>query len=69
MSTTKIVHGYRSKAYHEVMVTSLVADHAKDNLLRLLSDSNPSNYLKKFKDDWEYFTMEVEFPEGSNLGD
>lgn len=25
MSTTKIVHGYRSKTYHEVMVTR--ADH------------------------------------------
>lgn len=69
MSTTKIVHGYRSKAYHEIMVTSLDANHAKDNLLRLLKNFNTLNYLKNFKDDWEYFTMEVEFPEGSNLGD
>lgn len=69
MSTTKIVHGYRSKSHHEIMVTSLVADHAKDNLLRLLRDAHPVDNLKKFKDYWEYFTMEVEFPDGSNLGD
>lgn len=69
MSTTKIVHGYRSKMYNEVMVCSSTADHARTNLLHLLKSYYRDTYKTIFDLDWEYFTMEVEFPDGSNLDD
>ena len=65
MSTTKIVHGYRSKMYHEVMVTSATENHARANLLRLLKPIIGSSAKHVADRDWEYFTMEIEFPDGS----
>lgn len=69
MSTTKIVHGYRSKIYNEVMVCSLTEKHTKDNLISMIKYSHPKSWKTFFDRNWEYFTMEVEFPDGSNLDD
>ena len=67
MSITKIVHGYRSKRHHEVMVCSFSKSHARSNLIIMLKNYHLNYYKAKFDQDWEYFTMEVEFPDGSNL--
>ena len=69
MSTTKIVHGYRSKIHHEVMVCSFSKDHARSNLIHMLKNYHPYDYEAIFNQNWEYFTLEVEFPDGSNLHD
>jgi len=69
VSTTKIVHGYRSKMYHEVMVCSFSKGHARSNLIDMLKNYHLDDYEAIFDQDWEYFTMEVEFPEGAKLND
>ena len=69
MSITKIVHGYRSKRYHEVMVCSFSKRHARSNLIDMLKSYHRDDYEAIFDQNWEYFTMEVEFPDGSNLHD
>jgi len=55
--------------YPEVMVCSFSKGHARSNLIVMLKNYHLDDYEAIFDQDWEYFTMEVEFPDGSNLHD
>ena len=55
--------------YHEVMVCSFSKGHARSNLIDMLKKYHLDDYEAIFDQNWEYFTMEVEFPDGSNLHD